>query len=81
VIEGFKLPEGEDYTTVAGLVNKWFGHIPETNESYERDAVRMTVLKTYNRRAVQVQIEDLNQTDADNGLQAFESEIKSKDEG
>ena len=79
VIEGFKLPEGEDYTTIAGLVNKWFGHIPETNEAFERDAVRMTVLKTYNRRAVQVQIEDLNQSDADNGLQAFESERMKED--
>ncbi len=74
VIEGFKLPEGEDYTTIAGLVNKWFGHIPEPLESYERDSVRMTVLKTYNRRAVQVQIEDLNQSESDNGLQAFSAD-------
>lgn len=73
-IEGFKLPEGEDYTTIGGLVNKWFGHIPEENESYERDSVRMTVLKTVNRRVMQVRIEDLNRNVIDNGLQAFADE-------
>jgi CBS domain containing-hemolysin-like protein len=74
VIEGFKLPEGDDYTTIAGLVNKWFGHIPEENEEYERDAVRMTVLKTFNRRVVTVRVEDLNPKQPDNGLEAFEGE-------
>jgi CBS domain containing-hemolysin-like protein len=73
-IEGLRLPEGEDYTTIAGLVNKWFGHIPEENESYERDLVRMTVLKTFNRRVVQVKIEDLNRNAPDNGLEAFSGE-------
>lgn len=70
-LEGLKLPEGEDYTTIGGLVNKWFGRIPEANESYERDSVRMTVLKTYNRRVMQVKIEDLNRNDDENGLHAF----------
>lgn len=77
-IEGFKLPEGEDYTTIAGLVNKWFGHIPEDNESFERDGVRMTVLKTDNRRVVQVKIEDLNRDQQDNGLQAFADEEREE---
>ena len=73
-IEGFVLPEGEDYTTIGGLVNKWFGHIPEENESFERDAVRMTVVKTHNRRVVQVKIEDLNRDSRFNGLDAFPPE-------
>jgi CBS domain containing-hemolysin-like protein len=72
--DGFVLPEGDDYTTIAGLVNKWFGHIPEASESMERDGVRMTVLKTYNRRVVQVQIEDLKGETPDNGLEAFAGE-------
>src|SRR5205814_1687554 len=39
-VEGLALPEGEDYTTIGGLVNKWFGHIPEADEEFERDGVR-----------------------------------------
>lgn len=70
-IEGFALPEGEGYTTVSGLVNKWFGHIPEANESCERDHVRMTVLKTDHHHVVQVKLEDLRLDRTDNGLQAF----------
>jgi CBS domain containing-hemolysin-like protein len=77
VIDGFKLPEGDDYTTIAGLVNKWFGHIPEESEEYERDAVRMTVLKTFNRRVVTVRIQDLNPKQPDNGLEAFQGEAES----
>jgi CBS domain containing-hemolysin-like protein len=53
-----KLPEGESYTTISGLVNKWFERIPEVNESVERDSIRMTVLKTDSHRVVQVKIED-----------------------
>ena len=78
IIEGFHLPEGDDYTTINGLVNKWFGHIPEENEAYERDSVRMTVLKTFNRRVIQVRIEDLNARDPDNGLEAFEGEEENR---
>jgi CBS domain containing-hemolysin-like protein len=77
-IDGFELPEGEDYTTIAGLVNKWFGHIPEDNEAFERDGVRMTVLKTDNRRVVQVKVEDLNRDQPDNGLQAFANEEQER---
>jgi CBS domain containing-hemolysin-like protein len=76
VVEGLQLPEGEDYTTIGGLVNKWFGHIPEADESYERDSVRMTVLKTVNRRVVQVKIEDMRSDQADNGLDAFAGETE-----
>jgi len=72
VIQGFRLPEGEDYTTIGGLASKWFGRIPEDNEAFERDAVRMTVLKTDRRKVVQVRIEDLNRELADNGLRAFD---------
>ena len=74
VIEGFVLPEGEDYTSVGGLVTKWFGRIPLEHESFERDQVRMTVLKTSNNRIEQVQIEDLNRNNEYNGLEAFTEE-------
>lgn len=78
-IDGFVLPEGEDYTTIGGLVNKWFGHIPEENESFERDAVRMTIVKTHNRRVVQVKIEDLNRDNRFNGLNAFPPETMEEE--
>jgi CBS domain containing-hemolysin-like protein len=70
-IAGFALPEGEGYTTVGGLINKWFGRIPEINESCERDFVRVTVLKTANHQVVQVKLEDLHPDRLNNGLQAF----------
>ncbi|MGE3800011.1 MAG: hemolysin family protein [Candidatus Kapaibacterium sp.] len=73
-IVGFVLPEGEDYTSVGGLVTKWFGRIPLENESFERDQVKMTVLKTSNNRIEQVQIEDLNRNELYNGLEAFKEE-------
>ncbi len=73
-INGFQLPEGEDYTTIGGLVTKWFGRIPEENEAFERDAVRMTVLKTDKRKVLQMKIEDLNREAPDNGLAAFKNE-------
>lgn len=74
LVEGLVLPEGDDYTTVGGLVNKWFGRIPSADESFDRDGVRMTVLKTVDRRVVQVRIEDLNRERPDNGLAAFPPE-------
>lgn len=74
MIDGFVLPEGEDYTSIGGLVTKWFGHIPSENESFDRDQVRMTVLKTSNNKIVQVKIEDLNKNERYNGLEAFAGE-------
>lgn len=74
MIEGLVLPEGEDYTSIGGLVTKWFGHIPNEEESFERDDVRMTVIKTSSNRIVQVKIEDLNRQATDNGLEAFSDE-------
>ena len=71
LLDGLELPEGEDYTSVGGLVIKWFGRIPSEQESFERDDVRMTVLETSNNRIVAVRIEDLNRKVADNGLEAF----------
>ncbi|MGH7964955.1 MAG: hemolysin family protein, partial [Candidatus Binatia bacterium] len=59
-VEGFKLPAGNGFTTIGGLVNKWFERLPEANESCEHEAIRLTVLETDNRRVVQVKIEDLH---------------------
>jgi len=78
-IEGFVLPEGEDYTTIAGLVTKWFGRIPVDNDALERDGVRMTVLKTVKRQVVQVKLEDLNRESKLNGLDAFAAEEESEE--
>ena len=56
-IDDFQLPEASDYTTLNGLINKWFGRIPEVSEACERDELRITVLKTENHHARQVRIE------------------------
>ncbi|MFZ1571348.1 MAG: hemolysin family protein [Candidatus Kapaibacterium sp.] len=72
MLEGIELPEGEDYTTVAGLTTKWFGHIPEANETLDRDGVRMTVLLTQNRRVLKVKVEDLIVEVFNNGISAFD---------
>lgn len=59
-INEFELPEGNDYTSVGGFINKWLGRIPEVNEMFEYDALRMTVLKTDNHHVTQVKIENLS---------------------
>lgn len=56
-LKSFQLPEGDDYTTISGLVNKWFGYIPEAEESVERDAIRLTVLEINNHHVERVRIE------------------------
>ncbi len=57
-IDEFELPEGNDYTSVGGFINKWLGRIPEVNETFEYDALRMTVLKTDSHHVTQVKIEN-----------------------
>ena len=59
-VAAFELPEGSDYTSVSGLINKWLGHIPEVDETFEYDSVRMTILKTDNHHVAQVKIEKLS---------------------
>ena len=59
-IDEFELPEGNDYTSVGGFINKWLGRIPEVNEIFEYDTLRMTVLKTDNHHVAQVKIEKLS---------------------
>ena len=59
-IDEFELPEGNDYTSVGGFINKWLGRIPEVNEMFEYGALRMTVLKTDNHHVTQVKIENLS---------------------
>ncbi len=56
-LDDFQLPEGNDYTTLNGLINKWFGRIPEVSEVCEQDGLRITVLKTENHHITQVRIE------------------------
>ena len=58
-IDEFELPEGNDYTSVGGFINKWLGRIPEVNEIFEYDTLRMTVLKTDNHHVALVKIEKL----------------------
>ncbi len=59
-IAEFEIPEGNDYTSVGGFINKWLGRIPEVNEMFEYDTLRMTVLKTDNHHVTQVKIEHLS---------------------
>lgn len=58
-VEEFALPEGSDYTSLGGFINKRLGRIPEVNETCDYDSVRMTVLKTNNHHIAQVKIEKL----------------------
>ena len=60
-IEEFELPEGNDYTSVGGFINKWLGRIPEVSETFEYDSLRMTVLETDNHHVARVKIEKLLQ--------------------
>ncbi len=59
-IHEFELPEGNDYTSVGGFINKWLGRIPEVDEIFEYKTLRMTVLKTDNHHVTQVKIEKLS---------------------
>lgn len=43
------LPEGNDYATVAGLLNIIFGYIPEVNQKKEYGPYQFTILKTSKR--------------------------------
>lgn len=51
------LPEDEDYDTIGGFVTSTLGHIPDVNESFEYDNIRLTVLDAQRTRVNRVRIE------------------------
>ncbi|MBS1904671.1 MAG: HlyC/CorC family transporter [Bacteroidetes bacterium] len=57
ILDGFRIPEADEYDSVGGYVTKFFGHIPETNESFETDNVRLVVVKRTPKEVIQVRIE------------------------
>ncbi len=66
------LPEGNDYATVAGLVNIIFGQIPEVNKRKEFSGYEFTILRT-SKRSVELvllkllEIEEERDEDDDGG--------------
>ncbi|HYM21103.1 MAG TPA: hemolysin family protein [Candidatus Kapabacteria bacterium] len=56
---GFRIPEGDEYDSVGGYITTLFGHIPETNESFETDGVEFTVVKRTPKEVVQVRMREV----------------------
>mgnify|MGYP006274707543 FL=1 len=54
------LPEEEDYDTIGGFVFATLGHIPEIDESFDHENVRVTVLEAEKTKVTRVRIEVLN---------------------
>ncbi len=50
-------PEGEEFTTVGGLLASRLGHIPKPGESYHESNLRFTVEEADRRRVYRVRIE------------------------
>ena len=46
----YHIPESDDYETVAGFVTKLAGRIPEAEEEYAHDTLRIRVLSVHDRR-------------------------------
>ena len=66
-VEEFTLPEGSDYTSLGGFITKRLGRIPEVNETFDYDSVRMTILKTADHHVDQVRLEKLETATAPAG--------------
>ncbi len=49
--------EESDADTVSGWIMEKLGHIPEENESFEYNGLKITITETQNRRIVEVKIE------------------------
>lgn len=60
----YPLPEGDDFDTIAGLMNFIFGKIPEQNESKEFGGYEFTILKS-NKKSIEFVrlVERLKETD------------------
>ncbi|HEX2705703.1 MAG TPA: transporter associated domain-containing protein, partial [Candidatus Lustribacter sp.] len=54
----FPFPEDEDYVTLAGLVYKELGSVPEVGESVMLDGGRLSVLEMDHHRITLVKFED-----------------------
>ncbi|MAF66524.1 MAG: hypothetical protein CMJ84_12815 [Planctomycetes bacterium] len=56
---GVRLPEEEDFETVAGFVLSELGHFPKRGEHFAYDGVHYEVLEASDRRVIQVQVRKL----------------------
>ena len=54
-----KLPEGEDFETLSGLISSIAGRVPEVGESIEHEDFRMTVLEGDERHVKRIRLEQL----------------------
>ncbi len=55
---GYRIPQKDEYDSLGGYVTKQFGHIPETNESFETDGMNVTVVKRTPKEVIQVRFQD-----------------------
>jgi CBS domain containing-hemolysin-like protein len=53
---GLKLPEEEDYETLAGYVLSEFGRFPRKGENFERDGISFLISEASDRRVTKVEI-------------------------
>ena len=56
--DGYRIPQNDEYDSLGGYVTKQFGHIPETNESFETDGINVTVVKRTPKEVIQVRLQD-----------------------
>jgi magnesium and cobalt exporter, CNNM family len=54
---GLKLPEGDDYATIGGLVVERLGHIPKTGEQVKAGDATITVLRSDARAVREVRVQ------------------------
>src|SRR5690606_16245252 len=54
---GLKIPEDEDYDTVAGLIYAELGYIPAAGETLEAHGAQFTVLEADERRISRLKVE------------------------
>ena len=57
-----RLPEGEDYETIGGLVLSRLGYIPKAGQTLQVEGLKITVLEAEERRIMRLRIDLLPQT-------------------
>ena len=57
-----RLPEGEDYETIGGLVLSRLGYIPKAGQTLQVEGLKITVLEAEERKIMRLRIDLLPQT-------------------
>lgn len=60
----YPFPEDADYTTLAGLIYKVLGHVPQVGEAVDIHSARLVVLEMDHHRITKVRFEDIALDDA-----------------